>query len=689
MKAVFPLLLALITIANVGLAEEAPVVRTVQSGAWSSATTWAGGRLPGAGAKVLICAGHAVVYDLAAPAPIRALFIAGALSFAPDRSTRLDVGLLKIQAGEDTSEDGFNCDAHLSDPDPSKRLPSLEVGTWERPVSAGHTAVIRLVYFEGMDPQSCPAIVCCGGRMEFHGAAMNHTWVKLGATVHQGDSVIPLAEQISGWRVGERVIVTSTTRQNKLAKTFRPSTRDSTQTEERLIQAIDGDRVTLDRPLAFEHLGEGEYRGEIANLSRNVIVESADPAGPRGHTMYHRGSAGSISYAEFRHLGKPGVLGRYSLHFHLVRDTMRGSSVIGASIWDSGNRWITIHGTDSLVVRDCVGYKSEGHGFFLEDGTEVFNVLDHNLAVQAYGSKPLPNQILAFDHNDGAGFWWANCLNTFTRNVAAECDEYGYRFDATPLAEKSLTLNVPQPNGERKPIDIRTLPFIRFEDNEAHTQRRHSLNFGGTSAELKGGVGGVGPDVEHPFVIRHFKAWDVHWAFHTLAPCVMLDGLDVHHAEYGLWRIPYDRHAYRGIRLDDIAINPEFMPQGTTPTEAEFPGRLHPIDTLPPQTVITSVVYDHDGSWRVRGTASDDGTIEFVEVNGEKALPLRPNYAEWEAKLPAGSSGGLLELQAHAKDAAGNGEPRPHRLSKVGEVWNHQYVGRKGAVQTTEARLHP
>ena len=70
--------------------------------------------------------------------------------------------------------------------------------------------------------------------------------------------------------------------------------------------------MTLDEPLAFDHLGRGDYRGEVANLSRNVVVESADPEGVRGHTMYHRDSAGSISYAEFRHLGKEGVLGRYA-----------------------------------------------------------------------------------------------------------------------------------------------------------------------------------------------------------------------------------------------------------------------------------------------------------------------------------------------------------------------------------------
>jgi len=126
-------------------------------------------------------------------------------------------------------------------------------------------------------------------------------------------------------------------------------------------------KITIDKPLAYDHLGTGDFRAEVANLSRNVTIESADPKGIRGHTMYHVGSAGSISYAEFRHLGKAGTLGRYSLHFHLCGDTMRGSSVVGASMWDSHNRWLTIHGTNYLVVRDCVGYKSLGHGFFLED----------------------------------------------------------------------------------------------------------------------------------------------------------------------------------------------------------------------------------------------------------------------------------------------------------------------------------
>jgi hypothetical protein len=60
--------------------------------------------------------------------------------------------------------------------------------------------------------------------------------------------------------------------------------------------------------------------------------------------------------------------------------------------------------TNYLVVCDCVGYLSVGNGYFLEDGTKVFNVLDRNLAVQAFIGKPLPKQVLPYDDNDGSVF---------------------------------------------------------------------------------------------------------------------------------------------------------------------------------------------------------------------------------------------------------------------------------------------
>ena len=88
------------------------------------------------------------------------IHISGKLTFARDRDTRLNVGLLKI--GGDSTEDGFNRTLH----EHQGAQPALEVGTPDDPIPATHTAQIRLVYFEGSDKESLPSIVCCDGRMD-------------------------------------------------------------------------------------------------------------------------------------------------------------------------------------------------------------------------------------------------------------------------------------------------------------------------------------------------------------------------------------------------------------------------------------------------------------------------------------------------------------------------------------------
>jgi hypothetical protein len=526
-------------------------IRSARSGLWSVAATWEGGKVPAAGSRVQIRAGHTVTYDVADGPAIRFIHVAGTLTFARDRSTRLDVGLIAIQPGDDAAEDGFDCDAHVPNVAAGEVRPALEVGTPGQPLDAKFTATIRLQYFEGQDKQSCPAIVCCGGRMDLHGAPLSRTWLKLGADAKKGDTDVLLTEQVDGWKVGDRILITASAGDHDTGGTRRPGRKNKldVQTEERTIKEMVGMRIKLDRPLDYAHRGTGDYRAAVANLSRNVVVESADPGGIRGHTMYHSGSAGAISYAEFRHLGKENVLGRYSIHYHLCGSSMRGSYVLGASIWDSHNRWLTIHGTNYLVVRDCVGYQSVGHGFFLEDGTEVCNVLDRNLAVQAFVGKRLPKQALPFDGNDGAGFWWANSFNTFTRNSTCECDRYGYRFEATPGSNFKPKLPVMTPMGTPQSTDIRTLPFVRFDDNEAACDGRYGFNLGE-------GVQRVGPDRLHPFVIRNMKIWEVHYGFRPQSPSVHVDTMALWRADYGVYHPNCDDHYYKNLLIYDAVSEP-------------------------------------------------------------------------------------------------------------------------------------
>lgn len=524
---------------------QAPIIRSAKSGDWSAPATWDSGKVPAAGSRVLIRSGHAVRYDVVSAEVIRVVQVAGTLTFAHDRDTRLDVGLLRVQTGDRPSEQGFDCEGHL-DIDDSVPRPVLEIGTPNQPIGEKHTALIRLHHLTGMDPQSCPAIVCCAGRMDIHGSPMPRTWLPLGATAKKGATAVSLSDAVPGWKVGDRVILTATTgnKGNDFAP-YRPGkANDGVETEERFIKAIDGKQVTLDKPLAFTHIADGDFRGTVGNLSRNVVIESADPRGVRGHTMYHRNSLGAISYAEFRHLGKEDVLGRYAIHFHLVGDTMRGSYVLGASIWDSHNRWITIHGTNYLIVRDCVGYQSIGNGFYLEDGSEILNDLDRNLAVQSFRGKKLPGQALPFDENEGAGFWWANSYNSFTRNLTCENTRYGYRFEATETRDFSIARTIRFPDGARARLDLRGLPFVRFEDNQAHCDGRYGFNLGE-------GVDGVGPNAQHPFIIRNMLIWGTHYAFRPQSPCMLVENMTIKTCEYGVYHPNYFRHVYRNLHVID------------------------------------------------------------------------------------------------------------------------------------------
>lgn len=691
------LLLAALTLWSMSLVDRAAmavlppaptVIRSQQSGPWSDAMTWEQQQLPQAGQSVQIRPGHTVIYDVNSTAVIRALHIGGRLEFSRDVSTRLECGLIKIQAGEDVSEIGFDCEAHLVPPAAGTVRAALMVGSTTQPIPSTQQAVIRLHHVEGMDPTSAPAIVCCAGQMEFHGTPLDRTWVKLDRTAEEGDDHVILVSATSTWKIGDRIVVTGTRRDNAGNERVTGSVIEAPFSEERFIKAVEQipaskqqaarTLLRLDRPLQREHFAEDRFRAEVANLTRNVVIESANPAGIRGHTMYHNHSQGSISYAEFRHLGKRETLGRYSLHFHLIGDSMRGSSVIGASIWDSHNRWLTIHGTNYLVVRDCVGYKSIGHGFFLEDGTEINNLLDGNLAIMALAGKPHLRQVVPFDNNDGAGFWWANCRNAFLNNVAAECDEYGYRFEMKRTPDFDPVLPIQQPDGSFKGEDTRLITFIRFDNNEAHLQRLFGMNLRGIDRP-KGpddfGIFGdevakVPHDYRNLFVIRNLKVWDTRWPFHAGASGVMVDGLDVFRSTYGVWRSVMDRHGYRHTRMNDIHHSDVFMPisvaapkipGGDEYDKAHFPGigTQGGEDKLPPATVITHVIPQGD-KIRVLGTAIDANPMKRVAINGQPVTSLRDNYALWEVIVDAPAGNDVLLLVTAAEDSEGNIEQLPH-----------------------------
>lgn len=282
--------------------------------------------------------------------------------------------------------------------------------------------------------------------------------------------------------------------------------------------------------------------------------------------------------------------------------------------------------------------------------------------------------------------------------MAVDCERYGFRFDAEPRAgavvdkvsfgspKQSFDLSLPirQPDGSVKAQDIRTLPFVRFEDNETHSNGFWGLNLGQHSG------GKVGPDAAAPFVIRNLKIWDVTGGFGVEVPHVLIDGMVVSKATYATRESQYVAQDYRNVTLyaqkTPLATLDQYLAFKSTngTARARQPGwpkgngdggpkvqapeievaKLNPVDKLPPQTIITHFRKIADGKLWVRGTTADNGAVAKVVVNGQHAKATSANFAQWEVVLDEVLRG-TIEIFAHAEDQAGNVEQTRHSVIVV------------------------
>ena len=227
------------------------------------------------------------------------------------------------------------------------------------------------------------------------------------------------------------------------------------QWERFAIQSIspDGRTVTLASPLSFDHEGardgDGllEFLPHVGNLSRNVVIRSENANGVRGHTLFTERADIDIRYVGFAGLGRTtnqqldsttfdgagnvthvgtNQIGRYPVHFHHLlgpqatpangyQFTFVGNSVF-CPMSNHDFKWgIAVHASHYGLIKDNVLYNWAGAGIVTEDGTESFNVFEHNFITAIRGStNPRDN-----DGREAAGFWMAGFNNYVRDNVVA------------------------------------------------------------------------------------------------------------------------------------------------------------------------------------------------------------------------------------------------------------------------------
>jgi len=229
------------------------------------------------------------------------------------------------------------------------------------------------------------------------------------------------------------------------------------------ISKIVNQDIILQNQLNCSHRANSERENPITShvalLSRNVIISSEDED-IRGSVNFFHGSYGYIKYAQFDKLGPKEVLARYPIHFHHMKDSSRGIEVIGNSITNSDNRWITIHDSNGILVKNNVGYISQGHGFFLEDGNEFDNVFEKNIGII---TKP---ELIRSDGGSSI-FWTLNPQNVYRNNVAVNAQYWGFFF-AIPNEKVDL------PNTDKQ-VNLRSLPSLEFEGNMAYNNQHGGM----------------------------------------------------------------------------------------------------------------------------------------------------------------------------------------------------------------------
>ena len=384
------------------------------------------------------------------------------------------------------------------------------------------------------------------------------SWVRLSKTLNPGDTKLFLDRKVDpDWEVGDQIVVTTTDylpghseqleicgvdKDNNIVTVQRPHlvSPPPCGTDTQAVKYIHNgvpydlsdtkhpgiDRLKLD--IKVEAKPAAETRAAVALLSRSIRIVSEgneldqplpSPSTPGtekyfgGHTLVRQGvMLYQVQGVEFFQLGQGGRMGHYPVHFHETRKTPAGTFVKDCSIHDSMTRFITLHATQGVTLARNVGYLSIGHGFYLEDGTEIDNKLYSNIGIFARaaiandqnprsvpgilagGSPAVSDFPYNSDFSQPTVFWIMNGWNDFQYNMAAGAGACGVCYWLVPGAnsgwskDKKWESYASMQKGEARAA---TTPLKLFRGNYCTTAMNSFNTVGGTDTCL--GLVELGP----------------------------------------------------------------------------------------------------------------------------------------------------------------------------------------------------
>lgn len=437
----------------------------IKNGSWFDTTTWDTGTIPNEGAIVVIPSSYTVTYQGASNAHIFAIRVNGTfivtqtasnqqttITFdtligvhgsvvkfsafnATDGEILVTITPFNIQ-GYKSGSNQWNSNAlsHFSDGDVVHKV-AKSVGPDDRFNSyqealAGNTTVSetsREVYDDGIgvtgryswDPSQLSIGIVTMGELEINGQEkLNMS--KLSADAYKNQKTIQLEDIPTGWKVGDKLIVTKGGNKNT----------SSNKEDEATIASISNKTITVINNLIGNHEGRpaDNLNCYVGNLTRNITFVSGSTSNVhhRAHLMaMHNDTNVQIKNAQFKDMGRTdksrlvddfiwdkwlepkvfnskisalgqecvemiknpdseitNIRGRYSIHLHKTGAQYGANMthVKGNVVWGNPGWGITHHDSHAMVS-DNVVYDVIGSGIVSETGSET-GFWDRNLVVK-------------------------------------------------------------------------------------------------------------------------------------------------------------------------------------------------------------------------------------------------------------------------------------------------------------------